>query len=138
MINVIATRLTRGADLKQSILALVRQNQLQAGSVASCAGCLSTLNIRLADCHSTLSIEAPFEIVSLMGTLTHSHLHLHIAVADAEGKVWGGHLLDGNIVNTTAELIIHHYPTLQFERQFDSDTGYSELTVRESSQTESP
>lgn len=67
---------------------------------------------------------------SLCGTLTNEHCHLHIAVADAQGQVWGGHLLDGNLINTTAELMIHHYPQHHFTRQYDPNTGYSELIVK--------
>ncbi|WP_041943124.1 PPC domain-containing DNA-binding protein [Vibrio furnissii] len=129
MVKVRATRLTRGADLKQSIMALVQAHGITAGSIASCVGCLSHLNIRLADSTSTLSLQAPFEIVSLMGTLTPHHLHLHIAVADSQGKVLGGHLLDGNLVNTTAELIVHDYPDLAFDREYDAHTGFTELTI---------
>ncbi|MGV1720898.1 PPC domain-containing DNA-binding protein [Vibrio furnissii] len=129
MVKVRATRLTQGADLKQSIMALVQAHGITAGSIASCVGCLSHLNIRLADSTSTLSLQAPFEIVSLMGTLTPHHLHLHIAVADSQGKVLGGHLLDGNLVNTTAELIVHDYPDLAFDREYDARTGFTELTI---------
>ncbi|ENM3739045.1 DNA-binding protein [Vibrio cholerae] len=129
MIHLIALRLTRGMDLKQQIVQLVQQHRIHAGSIASCVGCLSTLNIRLADSVSTLQVSAPFEILSLSGTLTYQHCHLHIAVADAQGRVWGGHLLEGNLINTTAELMIHHYPQHHFTREFDPNTGYSELVV---------
>ncbi len=90
MIHLIALRLTRGMDLKQQIVQLVQQDRIHAGSIASCVGCLSTLHIRLADSVSTLQVSAPFEILSLSGTLTYQHCHLHIAVADAQGRVWGG------------------------------------------------
>ncbi|EOH0513140.1 DNA-binding protein [Vibrio fluvialis] len=126
MIKVLATRLTQGADLKQSIMTLVQEHSITAGSIASCVGCLSQLNIRLADSTSTLSLQAPFEIVSLMGTLTPHHL----PVADSQGNVWGGHLLDGNLINTTAELIVHGYPDLAFDREYDAHTGYTELTIQ--------
>lgn len=70
MIHLIALRLTRGMDLKQQIVQLVQQHRIHAGSIASCVGCLSTLHIRLADSVSTLQVSAPFEILSLSGTLT--------------------------------------------------------------------
>ena len=50
----------------------------------------------------------------MMGTLTPAHQHIHLSVADETGKVMGGHLLDNTIADTTAELIIHHYPNLSF------------------------
>ncbi len=129
MIHLIALRLTRGMDLKQQIVQLVQQHRNHAGSIASCGGCLSTLHIRLADSVSTLQVSAPFEILSLSRTLTGHEGLLDMAVVDAQGRVWGGHLLEGNLINTTAELMIHHYPQHHFTREFDPNTGYSELVV---------
>ncbi|CAH8241165.1 DNA-binding protein [Vibrio aestuarianus] len=130
MLKVTVSRLIRGHDLKQSIAALVKEHNIQAGNIASCVGCLSELKIRLADGQSTLYLAEPFEIISLGGTLTNEHLHLHIAVSDSKGKMIGGHLLDGCIVNTTVELILHSYPNLVFDREFDPSTHYSELVIR--------
>ncbi|EJN6829521.1 PPC domain-containing DNA-binding protein [Vibrio cidicii] len=128
-INILVTRLTRGDDLKKVLAEIVTQHSISAGSIASCVGSLSALNIRLAGAEQTLSLEAPFELVSLMGTLTAKHQHVHIAVSDTQGRVWGGHLLEGCLIDTTAELIIHHYPGLVFQRAFDEQTGFSELVV---------
>ncbi|ELV8627115.1 DUF296 domain-containing protein [Vibrio cidicii] len=128
-INILVTRLTRGDDLKKVLAEIVTQHSISAGSIASCVGSLSALNIRLAGAEQTLSLEAPFELVSLMGTLTAKHQHVHIAVSDTQGRVWGGHLLEGCLIDTTAELIIHHYPDLVFQRAFDEQTGFSELVV---------
>lgn len=129
MISPIATRLTRGSDLKASIAEIVVQHNIQAGSIASCVGCLSLVNLRLAGAQKTLQLNEPLEIVSVMGTLTPEHQHIHISVADSEGRVTGGHLLEGSIIDTTAELIVHNYSTLHFSREFDAATGYTELSV---------
>lgn len=129
-INVIATRLTKGMDLKRSLAKIVKDHNIKAGSVASCVGCISTLNLRLAGAESTLSKSEPFEIVSVMGTITPEHQHVHISVSDKQGHVWGGHLMEGTLIDTTAELIIHSYPDLTFSRKMDESTGYTELVVK--------
>ncbi len=129
-ICVLAQRLTQGADLKAAIQAMVRQHGITAGSLASCVGCLTTINLRLAGAEATLVRHGPFEIVSIMGTLTPDHQHIHISVADDKGSVFGGHLLEGNIVGSTAELIIHSYSQLRFSREFDPATGYTELLIK--------
>ncbi|MDN3609650.1 PPC domain-containing DNA-binding protein [Vibrio ostreicida] len=129
MIHPIAVRLTQGQDLKQTLHSLVREHAIRAGSIASCVGCLSQINMRLAGATQTLSHVQPYEIVSLMGTLTPEHQHIHIAAADAQGNVIGGHLLTGCIIDTTAELILHVYPHLTFSREQDDTTGYTELVV---------
>ena len=129
MITPIATRLTRGQDLKLELQKLVTKHNVTAGSIASCVGCVSQINIRLANANHTKLIQAPFEIVSVMATLTPNHQHVHISVADENGDVIGGHLLEGTIIATTAELILHCYDTLTFSREHDDSTGYTELTI---------
>ncbi|KAI2501131.1 DUF296-containing protein [Fragilaria crotonensis] len=50
----------------------------------------------------------PFEIVSLVGTLAprdNNAKHLHLAISDANGTVFGGHLISGRVF-TTAELVL--------------------------------
>ncbi len=128
-IKVIAIRLTKGMDLKRSLTKIVKEYDIKAGSIASCVGCVSTLELRLAGANSTLSKKEPFEIVSLMGTLTPEHQHIHISVANKLGNVWGGHLMEGTLIDTTAELIIHSYSNLNFSRELDETTGYTELKV---------
>ncbi len=128
-ITPIVVRLTRGTDLKRALHTLVTKHQIQAGSIASCVGCLSQISLRLAGAEHTLKRTEPFEIVSLMGTLTADHQHVHISVADSKGNVLGGHLLEECIVDTTAELIVHCYPQLVFQRELDPTTGYTELHV---------
>ncbi|PFG58282.1 hypothetical protein ATG66_0824 [Vibrio sp. ES.051] len=128
-IQIIATRLTQGMDLKQTLAQLVQKHDIKAGSIASCVGCVSDLKLRLAGAQSTLFKQEPFEIVSVMGTLTPEHQHIHISVSDRNGQVFGGHLMEGTIIDTTAELIIHSYSELLFTRAMDTSTGYTELQI---------
>ena len=128
-ISVIANRLTQGADLKIAVQELVNKYRISAGSLVSCVGSLSKINLRLAGAETTLAAAGPFEIVSIMGTLTPDHQHIHMAVADGKGHVFGGHLLEGNIVDSTAEVVIHSYLQLGFSRAFDPCTGYTELVI---------
>ncbi|ELR64548.1 Putative DNA-binding protein [Photobacterium marinum] len=130
MVTPHAFRLTKGVDLKQSILDYVKANGISAGSLMSCVGCLNKANIRLADEAKSLILEEPLEILTLAGTLTPTHLHLHISVADQKGNVYGGHLMDGSVVSYTAEVCLVSYDNLAFSREFDSNTGFDELTVR--------
>ncbi|MEZ8100364.1 PPC domain-containing DNA-binding protein [Vibrio bivalvicida] len=129
MITPIATRLTKGDDLKHSIQDLVTKHSISAGTIASCVGCFTHFHIRLAGATDTLELSEPLEIVSIMGTLTPNHQHIHISVARQNGEVVGGHLLEGCLIDTTAELIIHQYHKLSFSREVDPQTRYTELTI---------
>ncbi|MEX2232308.1 MAG: DUF296 domain-containing protein [Cyclobacteriaceae bacterium] len=71
-----------------------------------------------------------FEILSLSGTLSASSAHLHLCVADESGTSTGGHLLDKNVIYTTAEIAIVNIRNMEFERVFDPDSGYRELSVK--------
>jgi hypothetical protein len=72
----------------------------------------------------------PMEIVSLTGTLCLEGLHVHISLARRDGSCIGGHLAQGCIVNTTAELVIGELPRVEFRRPLDSAIGYHELSVQ--------
>ena len=125
----LVTRLQPGSDLKQSLRTLVTQYQLNAATVVTCVGSLTQAHLRLAGATATQVFSGPFEIVSLVGTLSPDGLHLHLSISDAEGRVWGGHLLDDNIVHTTAEIALATYPNAVFSRPADPNTGYGELKI---------
>ena len=129
MISPIAVRLTKGDDLKLALQQLVSQHQINSGSIASCVGCFTHLKLRLAGATETLQLNEPLEIVSVMGTLTPDHQHVHLSVSRADGSVIGGHLMEGCLIDPTAELIVHKYHQLSFSREHDPQTGYTELQV---------
>lgn len=126
-----AFRLTRGNDLKLSIEKYCEDNKIQAGVILSCVGCLSEANIRNASGVKCIKIDKDIEIVSITGTVSQNGCHIHISVSDEELKTYGGHLKDGCIVNTTAEIVIIELSNYKFDRTMDENTGYKELTISE-------
>lgn len=129
MMRTHALRLCPGQDLKLELERFVQATHIQAGAVLACVGSLKSAHLRLADERATKKLEQKFEIVSLSGTLSAEGLHLHIAMADAEGKVLGGHLLEGCLVYTTAELVIGELEGLRFAREYSEETGFKELKI---------
>lgn len=125
-----ALRLMPGQDLKKELNAYTKRENLKAAFVVSCCGSLKILKMRLADSNSTFEKSEKFEILSLQGTLSPDGAHLHISVADKDGKTWGGHLLDGCEIYTTAEILIAELPGHQFTREKDSQTGFAELVIK--------
>lgn len=119
----LAIRLEKGTDLKKYLTSL----KIDCGVILSGVGCLSHLKIRLAGAKDFLDVEDDFEIVSLNGTICKDGVHIHIACSDSSGKVFGGHLLDGSIINTTAELVIGILEEYDAKRVFDKNTGYNEI-----------
>lgn len=124
-----AMRLMPGEELKSWIKFFVQKENIKAGSVLTCVGSLSKLEIRLADGETIREYNEDFEIVSLVGTLSQDGCHIHISVADREGKVIGGHLKKG-VVNTTAEIVLTTLDGFEFKREYDSKTNFKELFVK--------
>ncbi len=122
-------RLKKGMDLKKEIEEYTIRNHI-SGIILSCVGCLSKLTIRLADGKSILENDGNFEIVSITGTLSEDGVHIHISVSNENGNTIGGHLKDGCIVNTTAEICLLEFDNIKFNREFDKETGYEELVIK--------
>lgn len=125
-----AIRLTENQDLKKEIIKYAEEHNIVAGAVLSGVGCVKKINVRTAKALKCIEKEENYEIVSLMGTISKDDVHLHISLSDEEGATIGGHLKDGNIVNTTCELVILELPNYEFSREFDENTGYDELVIR--------
>ncbi|NUJ97510.1 DNA-binding protein [Candidatus Gracilibacteria bacterium] len=124
-----AIRLTEGQDLKKEILIFTRKNNILAGCILTCVGSLKKIHVRMADEKISKIFEKNYEINSLVGTFSQDGIHLHISISDEEGKLLGGHLLEGNIFYTTAEIVIGSLEDMIFSRKFDEKTGFKELII---------
>lgn len=125
-----ALRLRPGMDLRQELLRFARQQHLQAGFIVSCAGSLTRSSLRYANQPEASVREGHFEIVSLSGTLSAQGAHLHASLADSTGATFGGHLMDGSRIYTTAEIVVGELTRARFDRSVDSTYGYRELDVK--------
>lgn len=128
-VTAFALRLPPGADLKRELLAFAHTHRLNAAAIVTCVGSLSAYCLRFAAQPSGVTRMGNFEIVSLVGTLSDSSAHLHACLADEAGVTVGGHVLDGCIIRTTAEIVLAELSALAFDRRPDPATGYAELVV---------
>jgi len=126
-----AMRLTQDQDLKKELVRFTHENNIQAGIILTTVGSLKRAMIRYAGDNDASQIDGKLEILSVVGTLCQDGVHLHIAVADHKGTTFGGHLMDGCLVRTTAEIVIANLGDFHFTREFDPNTGYPELVVRQ-------
>ena len=123
-------RLSPHQDLKTELLRIAQAQEIRAASLVSAVGSLQKVTLRLAGQTSPTVFEGFHEIVSVTGTLSKESLHIHLAAANSKGEVIGGHLMDGNPIHTTCELVLLEYPQVEFERKFDPQTGYRELSIK--------
>lgn len=127
--DIMALRLGPGADLRRSLQSHCIDNAIEAACLISAIGSLRRAVVRFADQPEGKVLEQRLEIVALNGTLSRHGLHLHIALADGAGQMLGGHLLDGSLIYTTAEIVMGILPGVRFERAVDPATGYLELAI---------
>lgn len=124
-------RLKPGQDLFASIEAFVAEQDIQAGIVLSSVGSLTNATLRLANRDFHTSYEGFFEIVSLTGTVSTHGSHLHISISDGDGQTQGGHLVEGSLIYTTAEIVVAEFPQVIYERALCELSGYDELVVQD-------
>lgn len=128
-------RLRPHDDLKKGIVEYARQHKITAGVVVTAVGSLEQSHLRFANQKKDGSIsKGHFEILSLSGTVSADGCHLHLSLADSDGKTTGGHLLEGNLIYTTAEIALAALPDLSFTREKDPTYGYAELVVKKKNQ----
>jgi predicted DNA-binding protein with PD1-like motif len=123
-------RLVPGDDLRVVLEAIARERRLDAAFVLQGIGSLGVAAIRYAGVDHVSELHGDFEILTLAGSLCADGAHLHIAVSDARGAVLGGHVAEGCIVRTTAEVLVACLEGVRFSRETDARTGFGELCIR--------
>jgi predicted DNA-binding protein with PD1-like motif len=103
--NFYTIRLKPHQDLKVELMKFAEAHKLKAAFVATCVGSLEQLNLRYANQSAGIKQSGHFEILSLVGTFNDASSHFHLSVADSTGKTIGGHLLEENLIYTTAEIV---------------------------------
>ncbi len=127
--KIFALRLKPNMDLKQSLREFACLKNIKAGYILTAIGSLKQATIRFANQNNSKTVNEKFEIISLNGTLATTGIHIHIAIADKQGKTIGGHLDNGYIIYTTAEIVIRASEEFTFIRTIDEQTGYKELEI---------
>ena len=122
-------RLTNGMDLKNEIEQFCKDKNMSACMV-TCVGCVKELKLRMAGGKTYIHQHKDYEIVSLVGTISLDGAHLHFSGSDIDGVTIGGHLMNGTIVNTTAEIVLMEIDEYTLTREMDDNTGYKELVVK--------
>ncbi len=128
--KILALRLKPNDDLRQNLKNFAEKENIKAGFILTAIGSLKQAAIRFANQEIHTVLTEKFEIFSLNGIIANTGVHLHMAIADQQGKTIAGHLVDGCIIYTTAEIIIGIGEEYTFLRTYDAETGYKELEIR--------
>mmetsp|Transcript_31209 Transcript_31209/g.89553 ORF Transcript_31209/g.89553 Transcript_31209/m.89553 type:complete len:331 (-) Transcript_31209:92-1084(-) len=129
--SALCLRLLPGDDILKCLKAFAEERELDAAVVLTCVGSTGQTTLRPAGVPKPKVFEGKFEIVSMTGTLSRAGHHLHMSISDPECNVFGGHMMEGCIVRTTAEIALSVLEGLEFTRPLDARTGYDELSIAE-------
>ena len=124
-----AIRLTPGEDPLAALRWLQHQTGARAMALVTCVGSLTCAMIRHANQPEGTEYRGHYEITSLVGTIDAKAEHLHLTITDGSGQAFGGHLLPGSAVYTTAEIVVLILDDLVFSRAPCPYSGYDELVV---------
>jgi predicted DNA-binding protein with PD1-like motif len=131
-----ALRLLPGEEVKAGLLLHVKQTGLKAAFILGCVGSVDLATLRLANAdaathaNEVVTREERFEVLGLQGTFSSGgeSCHIHGTFADASGQVLGGHVMALRVF-TTCEIILGECEDMEFTRELDPATGFSELVV---------
>ncbi|MFJ1293831.1 PPC domain-containing DNA-binding protein [Paracoccus yeei] len=124
-------RLRPGEDPVLALRAVQRRTGARAMAVVTCVGSLTRAEIRHANRPEGTRYQGHFEITSLTGTVDPDGEHLHLTISDGDGHAFGGHLLPGSAVYTTAEIVVALLDDLAFAREPCPLSGYDELVIHD-------
>lgn len=128
--SVHVLRLHPGDDLRQEIDNYAKKHNLSAAILLSCVGSLKEVCLRDASGVNVRKCTGDHEIVSATGTVSARRSHIHVSLSREDLSVIGGHLVQGCIIKTTAEVALLELPDVLFDKVFDPVTGYNELDMQ--------
>jgi predicted DNA-binding protein with PD1-like motif len=126
-------RLLPGDDLYVELKRYLETHNIRAAFIMTCVGSLKQIHIRTAaGSEETRYIKSEnfYEIVSLVGCISIGRCHVHIGLSENNGNAIGGHLMsEGNLIFTTAEIVLAELPHLTFSEQICNKSGWPELVI---------
>lgn len=131
--DTIVVRLDKGDKIAESLLEVAGRENVTLGCVTG-IGATDDFEVGVFDLekneYARFRHTGNHEINSLMGNLTtkngEPYIHLHITCTGCDGKVVGGHLMEGRI-SLTGEIFIRKTDG-KAERRFDETLGINRIT----------
>ena len=127
--RTIIGQLTLGSDLLDSLTEFVQKEEIRLGRIQG-IGATTHANVAYYDqntkTYNPLEFDGGMEILSLTGNVSmrdgKPFVHAHILLGDAQGKVFGGHLLKGTTL-FACEVTIDELEGDDLIRDRDNRTG---------------
>lgn len=133
--RTIAVRFEPGEDIYLKILEACDKHKILNGVIVTGIGSLKKARffnpVPLPDKKAgygysdAIELDGPIELISMNGMISHENddvlIHVHCSFSDQKGNGYGGHLIEGNIVLLTTDIIITEIEGIDMVRKFDED-----------------
>ena len=131
--NDYVVRLNKGENVIESLKKLCKDEDIKLAEITGLGASdkveIGVFNVNTKE-YKTKVFEGMFEITSLVGNATRKdgdvYLHIHINFGDAEGSVFGGHLVESKI-SATSEIIVRKIDG-EVGRKFSEEIGLNLLS----------
>ena len=143
--KIIVRQLPTNTDLVESIKKICADNGIRYGTILSTVGSLRKLTIECVvpsdksgsgfDFGPPRVIPGPLQVLSLAGVIFETDkgemdTHIHGSFSDSEGKVYGGHLIEGeNPIATRLVTVIGEIADVSLIERYDEESGHRLLQV---------
>ena len=125
--EVFRLRLDRDDLVLESLLAAIKEHDIQDGAVLSAVGsvqdctyhAVKTMAATAED--QTINVKGPTEILGANGIIAAGEPHIHITLSNIEKGAFGGHLENGCRVLYRAEFTIAKFSGLPLARKLNKD-----------------
>jgi hypothetical protein len=119
--------LKNGEDIKKEIVDYSNRIKMSAGIIVCCVGSINKVNIKVLDPKTIFNMKKSYKIIGANGTISLDGININMLLADEKGNVVGGKLLEGCIVDKTAEIVMLELDEYRFARKYNHETKCKEL-----------
>jgi predicted DNA-binding protein with PD1-like motif len=129
LLRTIVGQLSYGSDLYDGLTEIIQRENIRLGRIQAIGATTHAIVAyydQATKTYNPLTFTGGMEILSLNGNISmrdgKPFVHVHILLSDAEGKVFGGHLMKGTKL-FACEVTIDEFEGEQLERAQDERTG---------------
>ena len=131
--NVLVFKLKTGEDLMSSLKEIMTVNKINSAMFYLIGAVKKAVFGFYNDgAYQTITINENLEILSCLGNISKKDdeliVHAHITFGNSKGSAFGGHLLEGSIIDPTGELFILQLKD-ELKRKLDPATKLSFLDL---------
>jgi len=139
--ELVCIRIDPGELFLETLKQVIEEKRIKAGVVISGIGSMSVCRIHVVNAgyppnlltrkQDYYEYKGSIEVLALQGIIANGEPHLHITVADENQNAHGGHVENGCVVLTMAEVVILRADTLPARRELRFREKLTQLTYFE-------